>query len=288
MKKLMIATTCAAALTGCEMSGETGSFSLQITDAPVTNAENVFLTISAVTVKGSGQAVTYEFTDENLEPTTKQIDLLSLTGSDAESIVEDWELPAGEYQWIRLHSVTDGDEDTYVVLNDNGNLVNEELTIPSGDLKLVSGFTLPANGTADFTIDIDLGRALVEDANGYKLKPAMRLLDNSEVGHIAGTVDGSIYAASCINQNIAIYAFSGADATVRDINGDEGPELVAWAEDSEGVFSYELGFLTAGEYTLQMVCEPVDDPEDDDTLDFIGDSVNVTVEDKQTKTHNFI
>jgi hypothetical protein len=292
MKQLIIAITCASALTACQLEGgtETGVFSLQLTDAPVTNAKNVFLTISAITVKGPNKKVTYNIVDENGDAATKQIDLLSLTGSNAELIIEGWELEAGEYQWLRLHSVTSGAEDSYVVFNDGS--PNIELTVPSGDLKLVSGFTIPANGTADFTVDIDLSRALVYRGatKDYLLKPAMRLLDNSEVGHIAGSIDGSIYANSCAGKDISNYAYAGADATVIDINGDQGPVLVAWAElpENYSTSQYELGFLNTGDYTLQMVCGPADDPEADDDLNFIGSSVNVTAEDKKTTTQDFI
>lgn len=229
-------------------------------------------------MNGPDGQVTYNITDEFGEPTNTQIDLLTLSGANAETIIEDWALTAGDYDWIRLHSVTDGDLDTYVELD--GSEVHE-LTIPSGDLKLVSGFTVPANGTSDFTVDIDLSKALVSSGSGsginYKLKPAMRMLDNTETGHIQGTVDGNIYSAnSCVN--IAVYAMSGTDIAADDISDEEGPELVAWAADVEGSYQFELGFLNAGAYTLHLACDPVDDPEADDALDFIsGQTENITV-----------
>lgn len=295
MKNLIIAMTAVSALAACNTGSgtQTGQMSLQITDGAVTDASAVHLTISAVTVKGPDGMITYNITDENGDPSTRSIELLSLSGANAESIIEDWELTAGRYQWIRLHSVTEGIGDTYVTMPDG----DHELTIPSSDLKLVSGFTIPANGHADFTVDIDLSKGLVESHGSYKLKPAMRLLNNAEAGHISGILQPELYSNNGCT-DIAVYAFAGNDTPADDIFNDEGPELVAWADNDTGVYRYELGFLSAGDYTLHLACDPVDDPEADnygpevedseETVSFIeGQQVNITVNDKETVTRDF-
>ncbi|TCS41038.1 DUF4382 domain-containing protein [Reinekea marinisedimentorum] len=289
MKGFIATAACIVALSACNTDDssqtETGYLSLQMTDGAVTNAVAVYLTASAITLKGPDGQLTYTFTDEFGEPMPKQIDLLTLTGDSAEAFIEDWEVTAGEYQWLRLHSVTEGTMDTYVELDDGS---VHELTIPSGDLKLVSGFTVPANGSADFTVDIDLNKALVHSASGYKLKPAMRLVDNAEAGHIAGSVDGNIYSANECTQ-IAVYAFAGSDTEADDIFAEEtDPELIAWAVNETGDYDYQLGFLSAGAYTLHLACDPEDDPEADDELNFIeGQSANVTVINGETVLADF-
>jgi len=174
-------------LLGCQVEQPSG-LTIQLTDAAVTDAENVFLTIAGVTVKGPNGQEQFTFVDVANEPAPRQIDLLSLTGDKAVALIDDWQVPAGNYQWIRLDVVTEGSADSYVVLS-NGS--EPELTVPSGQLKLVRGFTVPANGNADFTVDVDLYKGLVEHNGKYSLKPVMRLINNTEAGHVRGEVSGN-------------------------------------------------------------------------------------------------
>lgn len=295
----LLNTLCAlsiVAFAGCQMESSEeglGKASFKLTDAPVTNAENVFLTLSSITLKGPNGQVSYEFTNDDNEPEPLVVDLLSLTGATAVSLIEDWTLPAGEYQWIRLTVETDGVDDTYLILNDDGG-GHHELTVPSGELKLNRGFTVPANGSVDFTLDVDLSKSLVLANGNYKLKPVIRLIDNADAGHIDGTVETTTFTDNSCD-SIAVYAFEGADATAEDIyitaDINEGPELLAWVDTSTTPYSYELGFLTTGDYTLHLACFGVDesdDPEVDDDVDFIADiEQNVTVENGATKKIDF-
>ena len=67
-------------------------------------------------------------------------------------------MPAGDYNWVRLmvSAEQDGVMDSYLT-DDNG--AQTEIYVPSGSqrgLQLVSGFTVMAGTTTDFTIDFDL------------------------------------------------------------------------------------------------------------------------------------
>ena len=196
----------------------------------------------------------------------------------SETLLSNVEMTAGEYQWIRLEVATEGDMDTYLVLDDAS---THELTIPSTTgLKLNRGFTLPANGSASFTLDVNLQKSLVEEANGYKLKPVIRMVDNAEIGHITGTIDGTVLSGnSCTDASV--YLFSGLDTIPTDINGDTGPDIVTNMDVSNN--QYAFGFVVAGDYTVSLVCDVVDDPEVEDTLNFLA-SRNVTVTASETVT----
>ena len=75
------------------------------------------------------------------------------------------------------------------------------IVIPSGaetGLKLIQGFTMPVGGVADFTVDFVLAKSIIAPPGrlpGYMLKPVLRLVDNAQVGTIAGTLQSSTLAA---------------------------------------------------------------------------------------------
>ena len=259
-----------------DTGNDTGTVSVGITDAPVANASEVHLAISGITFKGPDGQVFHSLTTDTEDYT--QIELTELAGIASETLLSNVEMTAGEYQWIRLEVVTEGDMDTYLVLDDAS---THELTIPSTTgLKLNRGFTLPANGSASFTLDVDLQKSLVEDASGYKLKPVIRMVDNVEVGHITGTIDGTFLSGnSCTDASV--YLFSGLDTIPTDINGDTGPDIVTNMDVSNN--QYAFGFVVAGNYTVSLVCDVVDDPEAEDTLNFLA-SRNVTVTASETVT----
>jgi hypothetical protein len=279
--KILIIAVSAIFISACSSdssnSDDTGTVSVSITDAPVTNADKVFLAISGITFKGPDGQVFHDLATGAV-PDYTQVELTELAGTLSETLLSNIEMTAGEYQWIRLEVVTEEDLDTYLVLDDG---TTHELTIPSTTgLKLNRGFTLPANGNASFTLDINLQKSLVEEASGYKLKPVIRMVDNVEVGHIAGTIDSTLLSDNFCT-DASVYLFSGSDTTPTDINGDTGPEMIANMDVSNN--QYALGFVVAGDYTVSLVCDVVDDPEAADTLVFLA-SRNVTVIASETAT----
>ena len=64
-------------------SSTTGSLSLNITDAPVDMADNVFVEFSGVELKpAEGKSITFDFTERcEAAPASCQIDLLALNGA---------------------------------------------------------------------------------------------------------------------------------------------------------------------------------------------------------------
>ena len=290
--------------------GETGQLSLAVTDAPVDEASAVVVRFTHIELKpADGERITIDYD----EP--QEIDLLALQGPDHAWLFEDEEVPAGRYNWIRLHVEPDETADgppasnvgttSYILFE---NQPNEEyrLAIPSGlqtGLKLVSGFTVPADGEASFTVDFDLRKAIskpkgaVWDGMGYYfLRPALRLVDNTEVGHLEGEINADLVDANndaCTGGN-AVYVFDDPEQDPRDIRDEDGDPvttaLVKQTEESaaEGTetWAYRVGFLTAGTYRIAFTCDAEqDDPEEADDLNFQSEAV-VTIEAGETAQQN--
>ncbi|MCC5811435.1 MAG: DUF4382 domain-containing protein [Ectothiorhodospiraceae bacterium] len=290
-------------------SGEqTGTLSLSITDAPSDYADAVYLLVESVELKpASRSSVTYEIE----EP--ERINLLDYQGADAFSLVEGFEVPAGNYEWIRLHVEADGvnEENASIVIGQNPGPYNPgeyPLFIPSAQqtgLKLVSGFTVPANGEASFVIDLDLRKAIHRTGAGqFMMRPTFRLIDGLTVGHIQGSVERELTEAEgCYNTaagsqpwGSAVYLYRDFDATPRPISADLAPEeggpvttaVVDTSVTGDSV-PFTIGFVEPGEYTVAFTCQSGRDSavgEDGNLVDpsvdgdpvFYGQTRNVTVD----------
>lgn len=281
-------------MAGCGGSDDdsTGTLSLAITDAPIDTAQSVFVQFSGVEVHSNSEgAQQFDFAE------AKQIDLLNLQGSASEPLLEGVELEAGAYQWLRLKVDTEGDLDTYIILDDGS---SHELTVPSGaktGLKMNRGFDLSVNGSVDFTVDFDLRKSITETSTAqgnleYKLRPTLRITDNSEIGHIKGTVDGTFLTDNCGgDSNPAVYIFEGSDVSPDDEGSATSPLTTSLLNEQS---QYEIGFVDAGNYTLALTCIADIDVVDVDNDEFGNDAgdgfvqtANVAIESKKTATYNF-
>lgn len=268
----------ALAIVGCNSdSSGSGSMSLDITDAPIDSASEVNVVFEGVDIRSASGAlveITYD------EPRT--INLLDLQGGTTASLLDDETLAAGDYEWIRLRVDATQEAGGSNILLDGGE--EHDLFIPSSaqtGLKLVSGFTVPVNGSVSFTIDFDLRRSVVETGGpnpSYHLKPTLRLLDNSQVGSISGSVSSTTVTENCSG---AVYVYEGADVAPGDVGGDGNEPLVTALVDTSGTgvaeYDYTVAFLTEGDYTVAFTCDAdQDDPEAAETLTFAG-SQNASV-----------
>lgn len=269
-------------------STSTGTLSLGLTDAPVDSLKSVHITFNGVSIKpANGEAIVFEFA------TPLPLDLLKLQGGNAAGLLNGETVDAGEYEWVRL-DVSEQSGDLYVI---DDNESQHPLTIPSGaqtGLKLVSGFTVPAGGSADFTIDFDVRKSIVDPVGqaGYKLKPALRLIDNVQAGSVAGTVNEStLISQECTDSQTyagLVYVYEGVDVMPNDFDGTAPEALVAVPVadgDTNGTFTYKAAFLTEGDYTLAYTCG-VDEMGTNEELNFIG-TTNVAVVAKKEATLDF-
>lgn len=277
-QKHLIRAAVLVAVTGlaaCDNESETGSLTLAVTDAPVDNATAVVVEFTGVELHGPEGSQTIDF------DAPKSIDLLALTGNASENLLDGIELPAGNYQWLRLKVNAERlIIDSYVDLADGSRY---SLYMPSGaetGLKIVSGFTVPAGGTADFTIDFDLRKSVHEpqDAFGdYYLRPALRMVDNAQAGTVSGTVSNTEVTGDC---SPVVYLFADTDVTPDDEDAN-APNPITSAipalNANTGDFDYEIGFVLAGDYTASFSCDgALDEPGTDDAMTFSG-TQNVSV-----------
>ncbi|MBI5017229.1 MAG: DUF4382 domain-containing protein [Deltaproteobacteria bacterium] len=262
-------------LAGCGVDGSGGfpggTLRLSVTDAPVDDASGVVVTFSGVQIQpAQGETIDVDFPARN-------IDLMALTGGRSAVLLPSLVLPAGHYAWLRLKVNI---PESYVVVGDD----TYGLEIPSGDqsgLKINRGFDVPAGGTADMTVDFDLRRSLHRRGSGasYALRPTLRMVDNTRVGTISGTVDDALLNSPSCTGGYAVYVYAGAGVSPGDLGGPGAqPVTTAPVLPSEGgQHGYRAAFLEAGPYTVAFTCQASnDDPTANDAIDFTGPST-VTV-----------
>lgn len=285
-----------ALLAACNDNGTTapatGTLSLAITDAPVHNADEVWVQFTGVTVKPQeGQPIDIEF-DEPMD-----IDLLSLTDANTATLLNGEEFQAGSYNWIRLHvnADADGEFDSYV-MTDLGEMIELAVVSQQG-LQLSSGFTITQNQETSFIIDWDLNMGLTAPVgrDAWQLRPSLRIVDETAFGEISGTVANALVESdTCDNDLVAdtgnaVYIFEGADATPDDIDEADAEPLVTGEvkQDQNGNYTYMVTFLSPGDYTVAFTCQGLaDDPATEDDIAFDAVS-NATVSDGEETVVDF-
>ena len=287
--RLGIACSAMLALAACGGgdggSGErTGTLKLGITDAPVDVADAVVVQFSGVELKPSGgPPFAIDFVDDAGQPTTRTIDLYPLTGTQREILLEGEEIPAGEYEWMRLMvDAEPGLTDSYIGIGGG----QCELLVPSGaetGLKINRGFTVGVGAITDLTIDFDLRKSIVEPpgqsaepetcgGQAYFLKPVLRVVDNLEVGTITGHVeplpDGCTAGTPPYPGNVYLYGpYTDAVPQVDDYDGvaADGADPITSAKVDPATFDYTIGFVPAGKYVIAYTCSADSTQVDADT-----------------------
>lgn len=267
-----------ALFSGCEEedSGQTGTMSLSVTDAPVDNdaIEGVYITVNGLEyhTQDSGWQTFEEYEGP------KEFNLLELTDG-VEEMLGTFEMEAGQYNQLRFMldipekgQTQPSNPDCYLMVNGE----KEPLFVPSGGqtgYKAVGAFQVPSNGTVELTADWDARKAVVETGSGlYILRPTIRLIAKGE----AGTISGEISNVPDDADDIVVYAYED------DIDQEYIEEEAAEPGEEESRFpnavtsdvmgnedGYKLWYLAPGTYDLIVVKQ----------VDGEFDSVLGTVED---------
>lgn len=248
----------------------TGELSLSITDAPVDGAEAVVVFFDAVTVhSGGGSRQTYSVNDPVTGQPGRSIDLLQLTGSRSVVLLDNQQLSAGQYSWIRLDVDLDPSR-SYIEIAGQ----RHELRCTSCDnngLKLNRSFDVPTDGAIAFTVDFDLRSSISDPQSGphFNLRPTLRVVETALAGNIAGNVDSTLIT-SLGGGPCAVYVYEGSGVTPNDIflpeMGDppltwNNPVSTASVDFDGSSYSYEVAYLPAGAYTVALTCDAqIDDP----------------------------
>jgi len=277
---------------GGDSSGNS-TLNLGLTDSNVTGVTKVWIQFTGVEVKPmNADPIDFSFSPE------KGFDLLTLQNGTTATFLNGSTIPAGQYEWVRL--MVDANPGAMYVMDSTG---QHNLTIPSGaetGLKLIQGYTMPVGGVANFTVDFVLSKSLIAppgQSPDYMLKPVLRLVDNAQVGTIAGVFNPT--PATCGTHAPVVYVYPGANVMPDDIYlppaGASDVDLAGTAEplttataalNSASLYAYSVGFLPVGTYTVAFTCDPDDPTVDEDTINFTTYTQPVTVSTNMTSTAN--
>ena len=252
------------------MSGGMGQMSLAVADAPVDGAQAVVVKFTAVELTANGGSPT-----TITLPQPKTIDLLNQSGM-ASAVLFDQPIPAGSYGQIRLMVVADGNpSNSYITFSDG---TMHGLLVPSGSetgLKLVSGFTVPSGGVVDYTIDFDLRQAITcppGQAPACILRPAQRLVENTQVGNIQGAASPALVPSGCTP---AAYLYAGT-VSAPEVTRQRVPQATdanqpvaskSLVANTATPYYYQFTFLQPGTYTVAFSCQAAqDNPDQSDSV----------------------
>jgi hypothetical protein len=163
MKKLILfAISIALLLSGCTSSDGTGNFKLYLTDQPVDDADNIWVTITEINVQKEEEGFLTLWEGSN------EYDLLTLLNT-VELVLEST-LKAGTYTQIRL--VVDSGR---IVIDG----VSNKMIVPSSEVKIPVMFIITDGNTTQITLDFEAEKSIhVVSAGGseqYILRPVIRV-----------------------------------------------------------------------------------------------------------------
>jgi hypothetical protein len=185
--------------------------------------------------------------------------------------------------------------------------------MPSGSVRLVSGFTVTAGQHAWFTLDWDTQAGLsgIVDPpgqDGYMLRPAFRIIDAATFGTLNGTITNEFIAdpANACNADDeeganldignVIYLFQSGE--VPDDTDENAPNAYAtirvMPNDGATAYVYET-MVAPGDYVLAFTCQgDNDEPDVDDNNEMqtnVGfhpeDGLAITITEGETTTIDF-
>ena len=265
---------------GGSVSPGDGALSINLTDAPVDGATEVVVAFTGVELhRTDGQTLSLDFAS------TKAIDLIKLQDGVTGALTQGSAVPAGNYDWMRLKVLASKNSqgESYIKLLSGAQY---PLWIPSGaetGLKLVRPFTVAQGSTTRLVIDFDLRKSITappgQDPN-YIMRPALRLMDQLQVGKVIATVDLAALTTeqlgagtSVTNCKGGLYLFAGGAATPDDQydNDANGANPIVYEPIAyDGVNTtvpITIPFVEVGSYTLAATCNFDVDAADADDYD---------------------
>lgn len=295
-KQFGLAAVLTISLAGCGGSSGSASpedamgvFNLSISDGGIEDAAKVCIKFDGVELKKAdeGAPITIDLSEPEI------VNLMANQGANSQPITSA-QVPAGDYQWIRLlvdasrgNDAGSGDtdptepmcmaEDGSYLLTKTGELYS--LFIPSGEqsgLKLIKDITIPANASGNFTAEWDLGKSFIAPpglAPDAIMKPVVKLVANNEVGTLVGQVADDLLDPESCDAEFApkVYVFDDGvepnpiDYPPEDPDAVFEPDpldpvatgLVELQEQDGGAmqYRYSIGFLLSDDYEVAFTCD---------------------------------
>lgn len=265
LKTLKFAAVAALALTftSCNNDDEvdgSGQASVEVTDAPIDNAEvqGVFVTITDIKIDGQSAA--------SFDGKTT-VDLLALQDGRTELLASE-ELNAGTYNNITftldLASDASGNAPGSYVMTNSGKQALEMEGQSQVDLVASGTYNVLANSSNALVVDFDLRKMIKEETSGSddytfvtraEANAALRLVEKQASGSIVGQVDMDSYDDA---DKVIVYAYQRGTFNRDTETTGQGSSNIMFANAvsstaiAEGAVSdrFELNFIEAGEYEL--------------------------------------
>ncbi|KOO15427.1 hypothetical protein AKJ18_10570 [Vibrio xuii] len=305
----LLSASIALILSGCnsdDSSSGTTPVTLSVSDAPVDEVSKVVVTYSKVAFLplGSDKPILFDVyktddegnpVDENgnplpdgEDPIPLSVNLLDFQGGDAQELIENQNIPTGDYKLCLF--ANDGDHPTYPSYVEAVGTGNHPLTVQgegkcpqgvgsidnAGVLYFNDTFTVN-NDNNDYVVEFDLRRGLKEPKNGsdtYTIqRTSVSLVNTTEVGEIGGNVARATMN-DCLADSTPSSAFSHAvylyegDVTQADMGSFAGTGAVTPITaanvtlDDDGTYEYEFGFVKPGTYSVGYTCTANNDSEE--------------------------
>lgn len=253
MKRIFVAIMAATLVmifTGCNKENGNGRLVINVTDAPfpVEFIESATVTITKVEIREACDGVCDGTPFTILWEGSEVFNLLELRNGVVAELL-DLEIPAGEYDLIRLYV----DEAGLELKEDGGSFM---VKVPSGQqtgikIFIEPGLIVEGGLTSELVLDFDLSNSFLLQGNmdspagikGFHFKPVIRAVNNSTAGILMGTV--------IEKDSDPVAIIGGATITVK-----QGDEVVATAiTDSDSANDIDDGFyatiaLPAGTYSV--------------------------------------
>ena len=203
----------------------------------------------------------------------------------------------------------DGPYDSYVI---DLNELQFDLLMPSGSVRLVSGFFVTAGQHTQMTIDWDtqVGLSGIVDPqgqDGYMLRPAFRVIDETTFGTLNGTVtnDFIMDAANDCNADNDITNFDAGNVVYLFASNEQPDDtdanapnpyatIMVMPNDDFTAYVYDT-IVAPGDYKLAFTCQgDNDDPDVDDNNNietgvefYPAGGLPITITEDETTTVDF-
>ncbi len=276
-----------------EATPAVGSFSLAVSDAPMNGVSHVGMVLNELVMTDQNGVIHRH----DLEGVS--FNLLDYQGMDSHLVVENINLPVGQYHGAYISvEPGNGNQGCYI---ENGQ-GRHGLAVAEGRLP-VADFEIVANQEVDITLEIDLYRGISNENGQFRLNHrGMWSVNNRTMGHLLGEVDPQ-WIADCETTYAEQVSDEGyfyhlaylypADVTGIQQMGDMNPNpeagitspiaITRMKQDSEGHWFFTMGFLPEGNYRVGYTClGHLDNPQDNDIKDGVfkifKDSGEVAIE----------
>jgi len=287
----------AAPGTSAPAAQSNGNISISLTDGPWEDARAMVLHITGIEIGRSNGEVMH--LDVAGGPMT--VDMMQLQNGVFQQLVTDVEVPAGQYEWIRLQIDMD---QSYIDMAGTGGRYGMQMGSSAiNGLEARGSFQIQQLTNSEFMLDFDLRRGVPHRDMGmmgdeYELHSAMRLVNMDDAGGLTGRVAASMVDVNHPDCDAAIggnwaYLFPGDAAAPDDISelemdGIPGPMAADRVEldPQTGEHIYHFDFIESGSYRIAFSCsgewdEQADDdypadPEGRFDFQFFSNPMNVT------------